>query len=113
MIPRSHDYRSARFGHPVRDDTNRLVPTWIVRAFGGATNMWAAGPRDSHKRDSHAVACIAEVISRFDVIALQEARRQWRWPPLCLWGGPNLCQLVRIGVGDADVLRGGVFGDAF
>jgi hypothetical protein len=34
-----------------------------------------AGPRDSPKRDWHAVACIAEVASRFDVIALQESRR--------------------------------------
>ncbi|MBT2555619.1 hypothetical protein [Arthrobacter sp. ISL-5] len=60
---------------PARTDTNLLVATWNVRAFGDLTNKWAAGPRDSPKRDWHAAACIAEVISQFDVITLQEARR--------------------------------------
>lgn len=31
--------------------------------------------RDSPKRDWHSVACSAEIVSRFDVIALQETRR--------------------------------------
>ena len=60
---------------PARTDSNLLVATWNVRAFGDVTAKWVAGPGDSPKRDWHAVACIAEVISRFDVIALQEARR--------------------------------------
>lgn len=60
---------------PARTDSNLLVATWNVRAFGDLTGKWAAGLRDSPKRDRHAVACIAEVISRFDVIALQEVRR--------------------------------------
>jgi hypothetical protein len=34
-----------------------------------------AGPKDSPKRDWHAVACLAAVISRFDVVAVQESRR--------------------------------------
>ncbi|WP_258064579.1 endonuclease/exonuclease/phosphatase family protein [Arthrobacter sp. ZGTC131] len=76
---------------PARTDTNLLVATWNVRAFGDVTAKWAAGPRDSPKRDWHAVACIAEVISRFDVVALQEARRSTR----ALWfllerPGPSL-----------------------
>ena len=60
---------------PARTESNVLVATWNVRAFGDLTNKWLAGPRDSPKRDWHVVACIAEVVSRFDVIALQEARR--------------------------------------
>lgn len=52
-----------------------LVATWNVRAFGDLTAKWASGPKDSPKRDWHAVACIAEVISRFDVVPLQEVRR--------------------------------------
>ena len=60
---------------PAKTATNLLIATWNVRAFGDLTNKWAAGPRDSPKRDWHAVACIAAVVSRFDVIALQEVRR--------------------------------------
>jgi endonuclease/exonuclease/phosphatase family metal-dependent hydrolase len=60
---------------PARTESNLLVATWNVRAFGDLTDKWVAGPLDSPKRDWHAVACIAEVASRFDVIALQEARR--------------------------------------
>ena len=55
--------------------TNLLVATWNLRAFGDLTQKWQAGIRDSPKRNWHAVACIAEVDSRFDVIALQEVRR--------------------------------------
>lgn len=32
-------------------------------------------PKDSPKRDWHALACVAAVISRFDVVAVQESRR--------------------------------------
>jgi hypothetical protein len=60
---------------PQKSASNLLVATWNVRAFGDLTNKWAAGPGDSPKRDWHAVACIAELVSRFDVIALQEVRR--------------------------------------
>lgn len=60
---------------PAKTAVNLLIATWNLRAFGDLTTKWAAGPRDSPKRDWHAVACIAEVVSRFDVIALQEVRR--------------------------------------
>lgn len=32
---------------PARTDTNLLVATWNVRAFGDITAKWAAGPQDS------------------------------------------------------------------
>jgi hypothetical protein len=57
-----------------RVDHNLLIATWNLRAFGGLTEKWKAGPDDSPKRDLHALACIAEIISRFDVVAIQEVR---------------------------------------
>lgn len=55
-------------------DKNLLIATWNLRAFGGLTEKWRAEDSDSPKRDFHALRCIAEIISRFDVIAIQEAR---------------------------------------
>ncbi|MEJ2354476.1 MAG: endonuclease/exonuclease/phosphatase family protein [candidate division WOR-3 bacterium] len=55
-------------------DKNLLIATWNLRAFGDITEKWKAGDNDSPKRDFHALRCIAEIISRFDVIAVQEAR---------------------------------------
>ncbi len=60
---------------PARDPSNILVATWNLRAFGDLTQKWQSGPDDSPKRDWRAVACIAEVVSRFDVVAMQEVRR--------------------------------------
>ncbi|MEC5182458.1 endonuclease/exonuclease/phosphatase family protein [Arthrobacter sp. CG_A4] len=60
---------------PPRTASNLLVATWNVRAFGDLTQKWLAVAKDSPMRDWHAVACIAEVVSRFDVVALQEIRR--------------------------------------
>lgn len=60
---------------PGKEAPNLLIGTWNVRAFGDLTEKWTAGPRDSPKRDFHAMACIAEIASRFDVLALQEVRR--------------------------------------
>jgi len=55
-------------------DSNLLIATWNLRAFGDLTQKWKAGPNDTPQRDLHAVRCIAEIVSRFDVIALQEVR---------------------------------------
>ncbi|WP_139186321.1 endonuclease/exonuclease/phosphatase family protein [Arthrobacter subterraneus] len=60
---------------PTKTASNLLIGTWNVRAFGDLTEKWKAGPRDSPKRDLHAMTCIAEIASRFDVLALQEVRR--------------------------------------
>jgi hypothetical protein len=60
---------------PAKTPSNLLIATWNIRAFSGVTQKWDSGPSDSPKRDWHAVACIAEVVSRFDVVAVQEARR--------------------------------------
>jgi endonuclease/exonuclease/phosphatase family metal-dependent hydrolase len=55
-------------------DRNLLIATWNLRAFGDLTEKWRSGDDDSPKRDLHALLCIAEIVSRFDVIALQEVR---------------------------------------
>src|SRR5688572_17568363 len=55
-------------------DQNLLIGTWNLRAFGDLTEKWSAGPDDTPKRDLHALALIAEIVSRFDVVAVQEAK---------------------------------------
>jgi hypothetical protein len=57
-----------------RIDKNLLIGTWNLRAFGGLTEQWTAGPKDSPKRDLGSLLAIAEVVSRFDVVAVQEVR---------------------------------------
>lgn len=55
-------------------DRNLIIATWNIRAFGGLTEKWASSRQDSPKRDLHAMHCIAEIIRRFDVVAVQEVR---------------------------------------
>ena len=55
-------------------DRNLLIGTWNIRAFGGLTEKWASGPGDTPKRDLHALRCIADIVARFDVVALQEVK---------------------------------------
>ena len=61
-----------------RLEQNLLIATWNVRAFGDITRKWASGPNDTPKRDLHATRCIAEIISHFDVIAVQEVKANIR-----------------------------------
>ncbi|WP_199711347.1 exonuclease/endonuclease/phosphatase family protein [Tessaracoccus antarcticus] len=60
---------------PPKTATNLLVASWNIRALGGLTASWDASPEASPKRDWRAVALIAELISHFDVVAIQEVRR--------------------------------------
>lgn len=55
-------------------DRNLLIATWNIRVFGDLTEKWQAEPDDTPKRDLHALRCITEIVSRFDVIAIQEVR---------------------------------------
>ena len=55
-------------------DRNLLIGTWNIRAFGDIADKWHAGEDDSPKRDLRAVACIAEIVSHFDVVAIQEVK---------------------------------------
>lgn len=53
-------------------DRNILIGTWNIRSFGRVTKKWKSQGSDSPKRDFYSVQCIAEIISRFDVVAIQE-----------------------------------------
>lgn len=59
---------------PKHLDRNLLIGTWNVRAFGDLTEKWRTGDDDSPKRNLADVHAIAEILSRFDVVAVQEAR---------------------------------------
>ncbi|MCF6348056.1 MAG: hypothetical protein L3J20_07135 [Flavobacteriaceae bacterium] len=61
-----------------RLDKNLLVASWNIRAFGNLTRKWDSDDTDSPKRDLHSVLCIAEIIKRFDVIAVQEVKSNIR-----------------------------------
>ena len=57
-----------------RVDRNLLIGTWNIRHFGDVTEKWRSEPGDQPKRDLGALRYIAEIISRFDVVAVQEVR---------------------------------------
>ncbi|MFC4872453.1 endonuclease/exonuclease/phosphatase family protein [Negadavirga shengliensis] len=55
-------------------DRNVLIGTWNIRSFGGLTEKWLAASSDSPKRDLHSLLAISRIISRFDIVALQEIK---------------------------------------
>jgi hypothetical protein len=55
-------------------DKNLLIATWNLRSFGDLFDNWVAGANDTPKRDKQSLLCIAEIVSRFDVIAIQEVK---------------------------------------
>lgn len=59
-------------------DRNLLVASWNIRAFGDLSDSWERGPKDDPKRNLSDALAIAEILSRFDVIAVQEARANLR-----------------------------------
>lgn len=56
-------------------DRNVLVATWNIRSLGRVTPRWSSAAGDSPKRCHADVLAIAEIVSRFDVIAIQEVKR--------------------------------------
>ncbi len=63
---------------PKKLDSNLLIATWNIRSFGSLTRKWESEKDDSPKRDLHSVLCIAEIIKRFDVVAVQEVKANIR-----------------------------------
>ena len=61
---------------PSKQPKNLLIGSWNLRAFGNVTPKWSASGKDSPKRDWRAVSLIGALISHFDVVAVQELRRQ-------------------------------------
>lgn len=63
---------------PAKSDDNLLVATWNIRSFASLTRKWFAGSDDSPKRDLQGLRAIIEILSRFDVIAIQEVKGDLR-----------------------------------
>jgi endonuclease/exonuclease/phosphatase family metal-dependent hydrolase len=59
---------------PRRTDHNLLVGTWNIRHLGAVHPEWAENAQ-SPKRNLRALAYIAEIVRRFDVVAIQEVKR--------------------------------------
>ena len=57
---------------PAKTHDNLLIATWNIRSFASLTRKWTAGENDSPKRDLRGLRTIIEILSRFDVIAIQE-----------------------------------------
>lgn len=55
-------------------DRNLLIGTWNIRAFGDLVDSWSGTGTAKVKRDLRALASITEIVSRFDVVAIQEVR---------------------------------------
>jgi hypothetical protein len=52
-------------------DRNLLIATWNVGAFGKVLPKWEGASGDSPRRNLRDILCLAEIVSRFDVVALQ------------------------------------------
>lgn len=63
---------------PAKSADNLLIGTWNIRGFGGLTDKWTATGDDSPKRDLRGLLAITEIISRFDVVAVQEVKGDLR-----------------------------------
>jgi len=61
---------------PKKLDRNLVIGTWNIRAFGD--DSWGGGDAKGPKRDLRSVALITEIVSHFDVIAIQEVKGNLR-----------------------------------
>src|SRR4051812_48097837 len=59
---------------PKELDRNVLIASWNIREFGRSNGKWTTGPDDSPKRNRGDIYLISEILSRFDVIAVQEVQ---------------------------------------
>ncbi len=57
---------------PAKATDNILIATWNIRKFGSLTRKWLPTGNYSPKRDLRALRTIIDIISRFDVVAIQE-----------------------------------------
>lgn len=63
-------------GIPLKSlDRNVLIGTWNIRGFGKVLEGWDSPAGESPRRNPRDVLCLAEIVSRFDVVALQEIKR--------------------------------------
>jgi endonuclease/exonuclease/phosphatase family metal-dependent hydrolase len=67
--------RIAASGIPAKQtDRNLVIGTWNIRHFGRVHPSWGENP-DSPKRNLRGMAYIAEVARLFDILAIQEVKR--------------------------------------
>lgn len=67
--------RIDRSGVPARrSDDNLLIATWNIRKLSAVHPEWTENS-GSPKRNLRSLACLAEVIRRFDIVAVQEIMR--------------------------------------
>jgi hypothetical protein len=59
---------------PAKTVDNLLIGTWNVRAFDRVNPKWRSATGEPPIRDHSNVACTAEIVSRFDVIAIHFPR---------------------------------------
>jgi len=59
-------------------DQNLLIATWNIRSFASLTRKWTALESDSPKRDLRGLRAICDIVSRFDVVAIQEVKGDLR-----------------------------------
>ena len=57
---------------PRKKNNNILIATWNIKKFSSLTMKWLSESNDSPRRDVTALQTIGEIISRFDVVAIQE-----------------------------------------
>jgi endonuclease/exonuclease/phosphatase family metal-dependent hydrolase len=55
-------------------DRNLLVASWNIRELGRTNGKWVTESKDTPKRNLADVHYIAEILSRFDVVAVQEVQ---------------------------------------
>jgi endonuclease/exonuclease/phosphatase family metal-dependent hydrolase len=55
-------------------DRNLIVASWNIRELGRHNGKWTTSGRDSPKRNIADIHYIAEIVSRFDVVAVQEVQ---------------------------------------
>jgi len=60
---------------PKITDQNLLIASWNIQAFGSIFESFDENP-GSPKRNLRGLAYIAEVVQRFDVVAIQEVKRE-------------------------------------
>jgi len=94
-------------------EKNLLIATWNIRAFGDITRKAISEDDDSPKRDFHAILCIAEIIKRFDIIAIQEIKANIKGLRDCLKVLGNHWSLILTDVNRGDVGNGERMGFLF
>ena len=90
---------------PAKAADNLLIASWNIRSFSSLTRKWTASGSDSPKRDLRGLRAIIDILSRFDVIALQEVKGNLRAlrDTLSFLGDDWAFLMTDVNIGDAGV----------